>query len=308
MKFRPLGSTGLSVSVLGYGASPLGDVYGRVDLPEAIYSVHTALDLGINFIDVAPFYGATRAEAVLGRALRGIDRERYILGTKVGRYGQDDIDFSAKRVIRSVDESLLRLGTGHIDVIQCHDIELADPQQVVEEAIPMLERLRDAGKVRFIGVTGYPLEALAAIADQVHLDSVLSYCRYTLLDRALLGWVPRFHERGTAVINAAPLAMGLLTGNEPPDWHPAPAALRECARQVAALCRRRGANVAQVALQFAVQPTQFATTVVGSETVAKVSRNVQWIAQPLNDGLVGEIETLVAPVLNGSSRTGPPEP
>jgi L-galactose dehydrogenase len=102
--------------------------------------------------------------------------------------------------------------------------------------------------------------------------------------------------------------MGLLSGNEPPDWHPAPAALRECGRQVAALCRRRGANVAQVALQFAVQPTQFATTVVGSETVAKVSSNVQWIAQPLDDNLLGEIEALVAAMLNSGSRTGLPEP
>jgi L-galactose dehydrogenase len=305
MEYRPLGNTGESVSVLGYGASPLGGVYGRVDAAEAVSSVKAALDLGVNFIDVAPFYGATRAEALLGQALRGVDRDRYILATKVGRYGQDDFDFTAQRVMRSVDESLARLGTEHIDVIQCHDVEFANPHQVVGEAIPALERLREAGKVRFIGVTGYPLEALEAIAEQVQLDTVLSYCRYTLLDRALLESVPRFHRRRTAVINASPFAMGLLTGTQAPQWHPAPTALRESARRIAALCRRSGVSVAQIALQFAVQPSAFATTVVGSETVAKVSRNVRWIAQPLDDSLVREIETLVRPVLNIPWRTGP---
>jgi L-galactose dehydrogenase len=223
MEYRPLGRTGLTVSVLGYGASPLGGVYGRVDVAEAVNSVHAALDLGVNFIDVAPYYGATQAEAVLGQALHGVDRERYVLATKVGRYGDDDFDLSAQRVVRSVEESLVRLGAEHIDVVQCHDIEFVDPRPVVEEALPALERLRVAGKIRFLGVTGYPLEVLAAIAGQLHLDTVLSYCRYTLLDRTLLRWAPRFHALGTGVINASPFAMGLLRGAEAPGWHPAPA-------------------------------------------------------------------------------------
>ena len=307
MEYRSLGRTGLKVSVLGYGASPLGGVYGRVDVAEAISSVHAALDLGVNFIDVAPFYGATQAEAVLGQALHGVDRDRYVLATKVGRYGEGDFDFSAQRVVRSVDDSLVRLGTEHIDLIQCHDIEFADPRQVVLEAMPALERLRVAGKIRFIGVTGYPLEALAAVAGEVDLDTVLSYCRYTLLDRALLSWAPRFHARGTAGINASPFAMGLLAGTEAPGWHPAPAPLRDAARRVTVLCHRRGVEVAKVALQFAARPALFATTVVGSETVAKVSRNVDWLAQPVDEGLVADIETLVGPQLNTTWRTGPPD-
>jgi L-galactose dehydrogenase len=306
MEYRPLGRTGLAVSMLGYGASPLGGVYGRVDVAEAVESVHAALDLGVNFIDVAPFYGATQAEAVLGQALHGVDRDRYVIATKVGRYGDRDFDFSSQRVARSVDDSLIRLGIDHIDVIQCHDIEFADPRQVVEEAVPALERLRDAGKIRFIGVTGYPLTALAAIAGQVHLDTVLSYCRYTLLDRALLRWAPRFHAQGTAVINASPFAMGLLSGADAPGWHPAPAPLRDAARRVTSLCHDRGVDVAKVALQFAVRPEVFATTVVGSETVAKVSRNVKWLAQPVDGGLIDEIETLVGPQLNAAWQTGPP--
>jgi L-galactose dehydrogenase len=102
VEYRVLGSTGLRVSALGFGASPLGGgVFGPVDESEAIQSVHAALDVGINIIDVSPFYGYTRAETVLGKALKGIPRDRYYLGTKVGRYGDNEFDFSAERVVRS---------------------------------------------------------------------------------------------------------------------------------------------------------------------------------------------------------------
>ncbi|HEX8628883.1 MAG TPA: aldo/keto reductase, partial [Catenuloplanes sp.] len=208
MEYRALGATGLSVSVLGYGASPLGGVFAPIDEDEGVQAVRTALDLGVNIIDVSPYYGITRAETVLGRALRGVDRDSYVLATKVGRYGEAEFDFSADRIRRSVDESLTRLGVEHVDLIQCHDIEFGDLDQVVEETIPALLELRAQGKVRFVGVTGYPLSALAAVADRTGLDTVLSYCRYSLLDDALADWLPFFGQRGVAVLNASPLAMG----------------------------------------------------------------------------------------------------
>jgi L-galactose dehydrogenase len=305
MEYRALGTTGLRVSVLGYGASPLGGVYGAIDAAEGIRAVRTALDLGVTFIDVSPFYGATRAEALLGRALRGVDRSSYLLATKVGRYGQTDFDFSADRVVRSVDESLSRLGCEHLDLIQCHDVEFGDLRQVVEETVPALERLRDAGKARLVGVTGYPLDTLAHVADRARVDTVLSYGRYTLLDRELLRWTPRFHRRGIAVINASPLAMGLLTDSEAPAWHPAPARLREHARRAAQLCRRRGVEIARVALRFAVAPPQFATTVVGSASAAEMTRNVRWALETIDEDLLDEIDAIVTPVLNTSWRNAP---
>src|SRR3954463_5186356 len=133
MQKRPLGSTGLDVSILSYGASPLGSVFRDVDQDEGIRCVRRALDLGINLIDVSPYYGVTKAETVLGKALQGVPRESYVLATKVGRYGDADFDFPAERVTASVDESLGRLGVDHIDLIQCHDIEFGDLDQVVEE-------------------------------------------------------------------------------------------------------------------------------------------------------------------------------
>src|SRR5438067_1144965 len=157
MEYRLIGKTGLRVSALGYGASPLGSVFRPVEEAEGIRTVHTAVDLGINFIDVSPYYGLTRAEQVLGRALATVPREAYILATKVGRYGAEEFDFSAARVTASVDESLKRLRVEHLDLIQCHDIEFGSLAQIVEETLPALRRVREQGKVRFIGITGYPL-------------------------------------------------------------------------------------------------------------------------------------------------------
>src|SRR6266481_5574489 len=122
MIYRRLGRTNLQVSALSYGASPLGSVFRPIDEAEGIRTVHTAIDLGINFIDVSPYYGLTLAETVLGKALATLPRDRYILATKVGRYGADEFDFSAERVLRSIDESLERLQTDHIDIITCHDV------------------------------------------------------------------------------------------------------------------------------------------------------------------------------------------
>ena len=126
MQFRPLGRTGLQLSALSFGASSLGQEFRPVDFNEALRSVHVALDLGMNFIDTSPFYGRGMSECLLGVALRGVPRDRYYLGTKLGRYGPAHFDFSAHRVVESVDVSLQRLGVDHLDIMLCHDIEFVD--------------------------------------------------------------------------------------------------------------------------------------------------------------------------------------
>ncbi|WDZ82918.1 aldo/keto reductase [Micromonospora cathayae] len=307
MQYRPLGRTGLDVSLLGYGASPLGGVFGQVDEETGIRAVRTAFDLGVNIVDVSPYYGATVAETVLGRALRGVDRDSYVLASKVGRYGEADFDFSAARVTASVEESLTRLGTDHLDLVQCHDIEFGDLDQIIHETLPALDRLRAAGKVRFLGITGYPLPALVRVAAAVPVDTVLSYCRYTLLDRALEAALPEFTTRGVGVMNASPLAMGLLSRRGAPAWHPAPPPVREAAAAAARLCADRGVDIAQVALRFAVEPAGFATTFVGSASPENMARNVAWALTPVDPELRHDLEKLVAPVLNHTWPSGRPE-
>lgn len=307
MRHRTLGTAGPEVSELGFGASPLGAVYGAFAEPDGIDAVHTALDLGISFFDVAPYYGATLAETVLGKALRGVERSGYVLATKVGRYGDDAFDFTAARVKSSVHESLKRLGTDHLDLVQCHDIEFGDLDQVVHETLPALRELQEAGLVRSVGVTGYPLGALQHVAALTPVDTVMSYCQYTLQDRRLARRSPVFDRAGTAVINASPLAMGALTGRGPAAWHPAPAPVLERCAAAAVLCRSRGADIARLAVQFAVSTGGFACTVVGTSSARQVRRLVEWTAQPLDEELLRAVEDCLAPVLDRGWLSGRPE-
>jgi L-galactose dehydrogenase len=302
-----LGTTGIEVSEVGFGASPLGAVYGAFAEADGIAAVRTALDLGITFFDVSPYYGATLAETVLGKALRGVDRSGYVLATKVGRYGDTDFDFGAERVRRSVRESLERLGTDHLDLVQCHDIEFGDLDQIVHETLPALRELRDEGIVRAVGVTGYPLAALGHVAGRTAVDTVLSYCQYTLQDRRLAAWRERFSAAGAGVVNAAPLAMGALTSHGPAPWHPAPPAVLESCAAAAALCRARGEDIARLALQFSVITGGFASTVVGAVAPREVRRTAEWIARPLDEELLRAVEECLAPVRDTGWESGRPE-
>lgn len=307
MRYRALGATGLRVSVVGYGASPLGGVYGGLDEEEGVRAIRRALDLGVNIIDVSPYYGLTRAEAVLGRALHGVDRSSYLLATKVGRYDETSFDFSAARVQASVEESLRRLGTDHVDLIQCHDIEFGDLDQIAQETIPALRALQDAGTVRFVGITGYPLGALAYVAQRTDIDTVLSYCRSTLLDRSLSEWAPTFRELHVGVMSASPLAMGALTPQGAPTWHPGPPALLALCARAAELCDQRGSDIARLAMQVSLSIPDAATTFVGSAKAKNVERTIGWAMEPVDEELRREVEAMLAPVVGTTWPSGRPE-
>jgi L-galactose dehydrogenase len=307
MRWHQLGRTKLEVSELGFGASPLGAAYGPFAERDGIDAVRSALDLGITFFDVSPYYTATGAETLLGKALRGVDRSSYVLAANVGRYGDPGFDFSGAGVTRSVQESLRRLGTDHVDLVQCRDIEFGDLDQIVEETLPALRELQNAGLTRYVGITGHPLPVLAHVAERAQVDTLMSYCQYTLQNRRLAQWRDRFAAQGIGVINAAPLAMGALTPQGPPPWHPAPASvLNHCAR-AAHVCAARGADLARLALQFAVATGGVASTVVGASHPSDVSRNVRWIDEPLDEGLLREIDHLLAPVRDVGWSSGRPE-
>src|SRR5947208_218121 len=174
MEYRELGKTGLKLPVLSFGASSLGQEFRNVDLGEALRSVHAALDVGMNFIDTSPFYGRGMSEVLLGVALREVPRDRYVLGTKLGRYDKAHFDFSARRVVESVDISLHRMGVDHLDICLCHDIEFVEMAQIVEETIPALRKVQQQGKVRFIGISGYPMKIFKYVLERTSLDVILS--------------------------------------------------------------------------------------------------------------------------------------
>ncbi len=306
MEYRPLGLTGLQVSELAYGASSLGGVSRSVDASAGIAAVRAALDLGINLIDVSPYYGLTIAETILGRALNGVDRDTYLLATKVGRYGDAEFDFSAERVVASAHKSMRRLGVDYLDLLQCHDIEFGTLDQIVDETLPALESLREQGLVRFIGVTGFPVAALVSVARRHRVDTVMSYCNYTIQNRSLEPWLDDFAAEGVGVMNASPLGMGLLTSRGVPAWHLAPSTVVAACTEAAALCAARGADIAKLALQFAIR-APVATTVVGSADAANIARNVAWTDEEMDVDLLSDVEALLAPVRDVGWAVGRPE-
>lgn len=308
MEQRKLGKTGLSIYPIALGASSLGGgVFGPVDELEAIRTVHLALDLGVQLIDVSPFYGATRAEAVLGKALRDIPRDRYILATKVGRYGDAEFDFSPERSRQSVEESLSRLGVDYIDLIQAHDVEYGDLHQIQTKTIPALHDIVREGKARFVGVTGYPLKALSALARLTEVDTVLSYNHYSLNDTTLLSALPEFQARNLGIINAAPLSQGLLNDSGTPSWHPAPANIKSLCAETAEFVRARGSSLSKLAIQFSIQNTAIATTLIGTAIPAELERNLRWADEPIDEELLRAVQQRLAPIKDITWTTGRPE-
>ncbi len=294
MQTRALGKTGLKLPVLSFGTAPLGQEYCAIDLQEATAALHTALDLGINFIDTSPYYGRGMSEVLLGMALRGVPRDRYILGTKLGRYDQAHFDFSARRVIESVDVSLHRLGVDYLDICLCHDIEFVDMSQIVEETIPQLRRVQQQGKVRFIGMSGYPMNIFRYVLDRTELDVVLSYNHYTLQNTMYGDLVPYLQQKQVGIMNAAPFSARLLTNAPLPPWHKATPRVREICRRAAEHCRQRGIDIAQLAIQFSIGNPDIATCIAGSETPERVREWAAWAELPIDRQLLGEVLDILA--------------
>ena len=307
MEYRQLGNTGLEVSVLGYGASPLGNEFEEIDVREGERAVHMAIDRGVNFFDTSPYYGRTLSEERLGRAL-GPRRKRIVLATKCGRYDVDAFDFSAARVRASIDESLRRLRTDYIDIYQMHDIEFADREQVLGEALPVARELQKAGKCRFVGITGLPLGILRDVAARAPVDTILSYARYNLMVDDLDAELRPFcAERGIGLINASPLHLRILTERGAPAWHLASEDVQAAGRQVATLCRERGVDVSAVALKFCYDYPPTASVLVGMSKTRHVETNLQAFECEAPPGLLDEIRAAVDPVRNRIWPTGRPE-
>jgi L-galactose dehydrogenase len=309
MEYRKLGKTGLEVSVLGFGASSLGGVFHQVDPEACVQTVWAALDGGINFFDVSPAYGETLAETNLGKALTGIARDRYYVATKVGSYSEarGDYDYSAARTERSLHESLERLGLDYVDLIQCHDIEFADHNQIVHETLPTLQRLKQKGLARFIGITGLPLRVFPSILDKVGpnvVDTILSFCHYELNDDSLLGLLPYLNKKGVGVINASPTGMGLLTSQGAPAWHPASKAIVDGCRKAVEYCQRRGVDIVKVAIQFACSHPDLATTLVSTARPSNIRDNIAYVEEPADQSLLAEVIEVLKPIHNFNFTRG----
>jgi L-galactose dehydrogenase len=307
VKYQELGQTGLKVSKLSFGASALGGVFRAVSESDAIGAVHAALDHGITYFDVAPAYGGTRSESVLGKAFKGIARDSYVLSTKVGKYtnpeayGEDTLDYSRARIRASLDESAARLGTDYFDIIHIHDIEYQDRQHcewALSEGLEAVYELKREGRIGAVSFGIYPVDLWARILRDYDVDAALIHNHYCLNDTRLLDLLPLAEAKGIGVINASPFASGLLTDRGPPDWHPASASDRTLFAQAAALCQAEGTSISKLAFQFSSQHRDIPTTMFSTADAASVLRNVAWFDEAVDGQLVSDVQALLAPVMN----------
>lgn len=308
METRRLGQTDLELPILSFGASSLGQEFRSVRLDEALQSVHVALECGLNFIDTSPFYGRGMSEVLLGIALRDVPRDSYTLCTKLGRYDLTHFDFSAKRVAESVDVSLHRLGTDHLDIVLCHDIEFVPMQQIVDETIPALRKIQQAGKVRYVGFSGYPQKIFRFICDRIDVDCVLSYNQYTLQNTRFLDeTVPYLKQKKVGIMNAGPFSARLLTNAPLPPWLKEPEDVKAAARSAAELCAANNVDIAQLALQFSCEHPDITTTIAGSANPGNIRKWADWLIQPIDRSLLSDVLKIFEPVKNIGHVEGLPE-
>ena len=305
MVYNDIGRTGMRVANLAFGASSLGGVFHSIREEEGIRAVHTAIDHGINFIDVSPYYGHLKAETVLGKALREIPRDKYYLSTKVGRYGQDGVntwDYSARRATASVYESMERLGVDYIDLINVHDIEFqarmeGGLQKIVDETLPALVALKRKGVVGHVGITDLQPENLKWVVEHCEegtVESILNFCHYSLNDTLLADYLGFFEQHGVGVINASPLSMGLLSLRGAPEWHPASQQLKDACRNAAIYCREQGYPIEKLAIQFSTsQNPRIATTLFSSANPDNVLKNISYVNEPMDEGLLKEVQEII---------------
>ena len=305
MVYNEIGKTGMRVSSLGFGASSLGGVFHGIREEEGIRAVHVAVDNGINFIDVSPYYGHLKAEMVLGKALQEIPRDKYYLSTKVGRYGKDGVntwDYSARRATESVYESMERLHVDYIDLINVHDIEFQAAmdgglQKIVDETLPALVALREKGVVGHVGFTDLQPENLKWViehCDNGVVESILNFCHFSLNDTLLQDYLGFFEQHGVGVINASPLSMGLLSQRGAPAWHPASKDLKNACARAAAYCLAHGYPIEKLAVQFSTSMSpRIATTLFSSANPENVKKNIAFVDEPMDEALVTEVQQII---------------
>lgn len=294
---RRLGKTELQVPALSLGGATLGGVYGQVGDAEAIATVETALQQGINYIDTSPLYG--ESERRIGIALKGVARGDYVLSTKTGTHPTRRGDFSWDGTMWSVDNSLRLLGVDYLDIVLVHDPDDIAPVFATRGALETLEHLKAQGVIGAIGLGQRKHEWHRMAIESGRFDVILTFNDYhpirtTALTDGLLQ-LAKTHDVG--VINGSPLAHGLLVGNDPRDL---PAEVqpqhgereRHAAAQLYDFAQKHGVPVVAVALQYCLRQPLISCTLSGAGTAAELNQNLRAVSTPLPDSLWAELEAL----------------
>lgn len=306
MDLRPLGRTGLRVSSLSLGGAAMGQQYGPVSAAAVEETIRAALDAGVNLIDTAAYYGKGLSEELIGAALAGGLRDRVHICTKAGRLDRAVFDFTPAGMRRCFEASLKRLRTDRVEILLAHDIEFADDfERVFTDTADVLHALKREGKCRFVGMSCYPLGLLRRAIERCELDVVISYAHYTLQNtRLVTDFLPAADARGVGVLNASPLALGLLTHQGPQPWNPAPPEVKAACAAAADLCRSRGADLATLGMQFCYAEPRIPSTITGTAKAAELAANLRALAEPTDAALLADVRAVLAPVRDFSWPSG----
>ena len=311
LEMAEIGSTGLSVTRLGLGGAPLGSLFTEVAEEAADQTVRQGLELGIRYIDTAPLYGRGTSEKRIGRSLAGLARDEFVISTKVGRVlnpvdaaQQDEafvnvppfeavFDFSRDGILRSLEESLQRLGLDRVDIALIHDPD-DDYDEALRHSFPTLADLRSQGVVKAIGAGMNQWEALARFAREGDFDCFLLAGRYTLLDQSgLAEFLPLCVRKGISVILGGPYNSGILASDLSPEatfnYVEAPPETLERARMVKAVCDRQGAPLKAAALQFCLAHPAVAAIIPGARSASEVKENFDMAGYQIPAGLWDEL-------------------
>jgi L-galactose dehydrogenase len=276
MEYTVLGRTGFKVSKLGLGGAPLGGDFGETSDEIVFNVIQTALDLGINFIDTAPLYGKGESERRIGKALKG-KRDQVILATKAVMRGDP---YTYENTIKSVEESLKRLQTDRIDLIQLHEADMTTFEESMDGTIRAFSKLKEEGKVRAIGVNAGNVDLLIPYIKTGIVDTVQTFGRYMLIDYSAKDRLfPIAKEWNVAVINGSVLGMGILADAPAPFIKKNQKLLEEAERRKEKLSflRKSGPKgLAEPAMRFSLTCPDIAVTLTGTTSTLSLKRNVSY--------------------------------
>ena len=303
-ELKQVGNTRLHVTRLGLGGAPLGGLIAE----GARDTVAKGYDLGIRYFDTALLYGRGKSETYLGRALADAPRDGFVLSSKVGRVlnpvssrldpglppYEAVFDFSRDGILRSLEESLVRIGLDRIDIAYMHDPD-DHYQQAIDEAFPTLAELRSQGVVGAIGAGMNQWQALARFARDGDFDCFLLAGRYTLLDHSGLDeFLPLCQQKGISVVLGGPYNSGVLASDLQSDttyfYLKTPPDVLDRARQIKAVCDRHGVPLKAAALQFGLAHPAVAATIPGPRSPAEVEENVRMVSHPIPADLWAELK------------------
>jgi D-threo-aldose 1-dehydrogenase len=318
---RILGKTGLEVSALGYGSAPIGDLYRKLPERSAVESVVTALENGVNLVDTSPFYGSGLSELRVGCALREAKVAEVVLSTKVGRYlnpfspcqGSSfvgginhalQLDYSYDGTMRSIEQSLLRLGVSRINVALVHDLDVFSQGEKLEEcyreamggAVKALTELREQGVINGYGVGVNEADMAERFARDCDPDAILLAGRYSLLEQpALDSFLPLAKERNIGVILGGVFNSGILATGPIPgaryDYAEAPPEILERVKKIEAVCQRHGTELRRAALQFVFGHPAVSCVVLGAENPAQVLSQIEDFQDPVPPALWADLKS-----------------